>query len=185
VLSPDRDHDIHDMWEMQKASYHAGWFSYFGTDCRRRIFLLQGLQGVLYHVCHMVCGCPPPVFYHDLMVHFSRLPVRALLFQCSICSHGGHQTCYREYYEQHPMVDLPSSFLSLAAESNTQSALNTADDDTSSTTSMLSSMLSSTFDSSMENSPIRTSYQSNLAGHPCASGCGHFCWATNGNGDDM
>ncbi|GLB41391.1 hypothetical protein LshimejAT787_0906060 [Lyophyllum shimeji] len=24
-----------------------------------------------------------------------RLPVRALLFQCSICSHGGHQACYR------------------------------------------------------------------------------------------
>lgn len=20
-----------------------------------------------------------------------------------------------------------------------------------------------------------------LAGHPCAAGCGHYCWATNGN----
>ncbi|KAF9457119.1 hypothetical protein BDZ94DRAFT_1302117 [Collybia nuda] len=113
-----------------------------------------------------------------------RLPVRALLFQCSVCSHGGHQACYRDYYEQRPMVDLPSTFVPSIVE-NTNVPTNAHEEDTSSTTSMLGSTSSLTFDSSIENSPIRIDYPSNLAGHPCAAGCGHFCWATNNSGDDL
>lgn len=83
------------------------------------------------------------------------------------------------------MVDLPSSFAPSTMKSNTNTAMNFPEEDTSSISSALNSTLSSTFGSSMESSPIRTGYQNNLAGHPCATGCGHFCWATNKNGDDI
>ncbi|KAG8968972.1 hypothetical protein FRC03_005238 [Tulasnella sp. 419] len=33
-----------------------------------------------------------------------RLPVIGLHFLCSVCSHGGHQKCYEEYYLRRPMI---------------------------------------------------------------------------------
>ena len=46
--------------------------------------------------------------FTDSIIH-SHLPVRSLLFQCSVCKHGGHHACYRQFYLTHPMVDLPST----------------------------------------------------------------------------
>lgn len=122
---------------------------------------------------------------------FSRLPVRALLFQCSICSHGGHQACYRSYYAQRPMVDLPmssipagSSITSGAPALMKRTGSGSTDEDAVSTTSTFNS---STYESSFEGSPFLTSQQSlqsRLVGCPCAAGCGHFCWASNGVPDE-
>ncbi|KAF8067048.1 hypothetical protein FPV67DRAFT_1497690 [Lyophyllum atratum] len=114
-----------------------------------------------------------------------RLPVRALLFQCSICSHGGHQACYRAFYSQQPMVDLPGSFTHAAdvkaGAARKRSPSGSTDDDMSSTVSTLNSVVESLVETS---SPQRIG-QTRLAGYPCAAGCGHFCWATSVSGEDV
>jgi len=53
-------------------------------------------------------GCRAPT----VKCSICHLPVRSLLFQCSVCNHGGHQACYRKYYMEHPMLELPSASLS-------------------------------------------------------------------------
>jgi len=40
---------------------------------------------------------------------YSHLPVKSMLFQCAVCSHGGHQACYRRFYTEMPSVLLPAS----------------------------------------------------------------------------
>ncbi|KAG2341601.1 hypothetical protein BDR05DRAFT_888115 [Suillus weaverae] len=88
------------------------------------------------------------------------LPVRALLFQCSVCTHGGHQECYRRYHMGRPMVDISTS---LSARG--RSLIRERDDDGEEGEDVTCS----------EGRGERT-----LAGHPCAAGCGHYCWATVG-----
>ncbi|KAJ7046897.1 hypothetical protein C8F04DRAFT_938106 [Mycena alexandri] len=94
-----------------------------------------------------------------------RLPVRTLLFQCSICHHGGHQACYRRYYMEHPMVPIPSALV-LSSESRGRQRSRTADDET-------------TLDGSSQDDYPGTPFQPQVKrlGHPCVSGCGHWCWA--------
>lgn len=87
------------------------------------------------------------------------LPVRTLLFQCSVCTHGGHQECYRRYHMGRPMVDIPTS---LSARG--RSLIRERDDNGEGEEVTCS-----------ESRGERT-----LAGHPCAAGCGHYCWATVG-----
>lgn len=141
----------------------------------------------------------------------SRLPVRTLLFQCSVCHHGGHQACYRQFYLQNEMKDLPSkgihdargrtwlraasgmsgSSLSVLTDSSgvTGATTTTEDDESSSTVSGASTEAASTAPGSAPaNTPGNSAYQSPvtrkqhpLFGHPCAAGCGHFCWAANAN----
>lgn len=82
-----------------------------------------------------------------------RLPVRGLLFQCSVCSHGGHQLCYRRYYLQHPMTELARPLISPA---DTRGRSTNA-----------------------EPQSTREKHTSGLFGHPCATGCGHFCWVSS------
>ncbi|KAG1883918.1 hypothetical protein F4604DRAFT_1648655 [Suillus subluteus] len=88
------------------------------------------------------------------------LPVRTLLFQCSVCTHGGHQECYRRYHMGRPMVDIPTS---LSARG--RSLIRERDDDEEEREEATYS----------EGRGERT-----LAGHLCAAGCGHYCWATVG-----
>ena len=136
---------------------------------------------------------------------FSRLPVRALLFQCSVCNHGGHQSCYRQYYLQQPLIDLPTSFLPQSHNvrgrpSNRNPPANPTDDDAMSTSSVAGSVsdaLSSQSDatsaisfptSTVDTVATQSSARVNtmkLAGHPCAAGCGHYCWAANIYSDDL
>ncbi|KAJ7285734.1 hypothetical protein C8J57DRAFT_1446565 [Mycena rebaudengoi] len=100
-----------------------------------------------------------------------RLPVRALLFQCSICHHGGHQACYRRYYMQHPMVSIPATIPLLAqSESRGRTRDRTADDETP---------LRGASQDTEDAFPVG---QTNKRfGHRCVSGCGHWCWAANDN----
>ncbi|KAG2139627.1 uncharacterized protein EDB93DRAFT_1298463, partial [Suillus bovinus] len=85
------------------------------------------------------------------------LPVRTLLFQCSVCTHGGHQECYRRYHMGRPIVDIPPS---LSARG--RSLLRERDNDGEEGEEVTYS----------EGRGERT-----LAGHLCAAGCGHYCWA--------
>ncbi|KAJ7709805.1 hypothetical protein B0H17DRAFT_238977 [Mycena rosella] len=95
----------------------------------------------------------------------SRLPVRTLLFQCSICSHGGHQACYRRYYMEHPMVPIPSALVFSQSERGRSRGRVPEEE-----------MFA--LGSSRETDPASSQPQRRL-GHPCVSGCGHWCWAAN------
>lgn len=88
------------------------------------------------------------------------LPVRTLLFQCSVCTHGGHQECYRRYHMGRPMVDIPTS-LSPRGRLLIRERNGDGEEGEEVTCS--------------ESRGERT-----LAGHLCAAGCGHYCWATVG-----
>ncbi|KAF8885529.1 hypothetical protein BD779DRAFT_1533641 [Infundibulicybe gibba] len=128
-----------------------------------------------------------------------RLPVRSLLFQCSVCTHGGHQACYQNYYLRRPMVDLPntnalfSNIPDVRGRTRARHDDVPSDDDATSIASTQSSSYTSssytTSDSASGSggetgpgSPQRTSpvgARGKIAGYPCAAGCGHFCWAAN------
>lgn len=87
----------------------------------------------------------------------SHLPVRTLLFQCSVCSHGGHQDCYRRFYMERPMVELPVPLVTRGRQLQREQ------------------------DGENEGEEGRRVSESagerRITGHPCAAGCGHFCWA--------
>ncbi|KAJ7343384.1 hypothetical protein DFH08DRAFT_225357 [Mycena albidolilacea] len=97
-----------------------------------------------------------------------RLPVRSLLFQCSICHHGGHQECYRRYYMEHPMVPIPSTSVFSVSESRGRRRGRAADD--------VTTPVESPHDDSPE-APFQYPQTHKRLGHPCVSGCGHWCWA--------
>ncbi|KAL1761750.1 hypothetical protein FB107DRAFT_200662 [Schizophyllum commune] len=96
-----------------------------------------------------------------------RLPVRGLLFHCALCGHGGHQACYREYYLPRPMVEMPNATL---PESRGRS-LTRPDADAAT-----DGVADAGAPTGVANRNPATTTQA-LAGHPCATGCGHFCWA--------
>ncbi|KAF8212133.1 hypothetical protein K438DRAFT_1806025 [Mycena galopus ATCC 62051] len=96
-----------------------------------------------------------------------RLPVRTLLFQCSICHHGGHQECYRRYYMEHPMLPIPNTSVFSLSESRGRPRSRAADETTP---------VESTRGNSPKIPPQSPQTQKRL-GHPCVSGCGHWCWA--------
>ena len=143
------------------------------------------------HVCGALYGnfllLDLPSSVEPLTQPNSRLPVRALLFQCSICHHGGHQSCYRSHYMCQPMVDLPTpspppkdDFRDQEFPRPALSASSIADDDSESTVSIESSTVEiPPFDSP------KVSRMTRLRGHPCAAGCGHFCWATSRRIDEF
>ncbi|KAH7334546.1 hypothetical protein B0J17DRAFT_770868, partial [Rhizoctonia solani] len=131
-----------------------------------------------------------------------RLPVKGLYFMCSECSHGGHQDCYRSYYLSRPLVNLDGS--STAANSRTNTILE--NDPRSGTPSIQSLGLGSDAEKSFDDAAsVKTektqdtlitdsgnrnsmelpaqetkgSVDWSPRGHPCAAGCGHYCWASN------
>ncbi|KAI9433933.1 hypothetical protein H4582DRAFT_2112706 [Lactarius indigo] len=105
------------------------------------------------------------------------LPVKSMLFHCAICSHGGHQICYRRFYAKMPSVLLPTPLAPSPASplkthhrlarSTSRSNYSEGDD------------INVPPDCSFETSTVTPASSSQLQGHPCAAGCGHFCWVTN------
>jgi WD repeat-containing protein 24 len=137
---------------------------------------LPNLQAVLRQVRYLVSSIGMEQVHTLTFSSHSHLPVRSLLFQCSVCAHGGHQACYRNYYTGRPMVELPR-LIPPATETRGQSVARSspmgreADDDDSSTT---------TSENPLEGYSPAPTQSSKLIGHPCAAGCGHFCWAVSG-----
>ncbi|KIY64047.1 hypothetical protein CYLTODRAFT_359035 [Cylindrobasidium torrendii FP15055 ss-10] len=115
-----------------------------------------------------------------------RLPVRGLLVQCSVCSHGGHQHCYHKFYLNRPMDELPSQFepheddRGRPVTRGSLSALLHQDDLTDEGVGGSARDLHG--DGMLR--PLPTTNTDNLMGHPCAAGCGHFCWAATGARDE-
>jgi len=113
------------------------------------------------------------------------LPVKSMLFQCTICSHGGHQACYRRFYTEMPLALLPASSspvlgspLKLPPRSSgpgpTSRAKDGENDDVT--------------DIVVPDDPFDTSTvppaPRQLMGHACAAGCGHICWVANFREDE-
>lgn len=76
----------------------------------------------------------------------------------------------------HPMLNLPQSTYDArggtSGRRRTQSSLDEG----------LASLASGLTESILpEVRPFPAIPLQTLAGHPCAAGCGHYCWATNGN----
>lgn len=160
----------------------------------KRLSSIEDVIHIAWHAkCHASCVPYGRLFNFIRMLRltdfvlYSRLPVRALLFQCAICHHGGHQACYRQYYLQQPMVDLPTTFLPPSTDSRGRSSIRPApsipEDDSSSMLSMQSSLADT--QSHVTESPVNVNRPGRLAGHPCAAGCGHFCWAANQDTDEV
>lgn len=122
--------------------------------CRKPILLSRARTAT---GAHALCSTCKSAVVKCSICH---LPVRTLLFQCSVCTHGGHQECYRRYHMGRPMVDIPTS-LSARGRSLIRERDDNGEDGDEVTCS--------------EGRGERT-----LAGHPCAAGCGHYCWATVG-----
>ncbi|KAK0480270.1 hypothetical protein IW261DRAFT_1551305 [Armillaria novae-zelandiae] len=150
--------------------------------CRKALALPLGTtdRNTGYWLCS-TCKAPPAI------CNICRLPVRGLLFQCSICSHGGHHVCYQRYYMQRPMEHLPKSVILAAVATEDRRGRSVArsstgtvvDDDSSSTISAVSTVDAQ----ASETTNTLMGKMSHFIGHPCAAGCGHFCWAANGSND--
>ncbi|KAF9020966.1 hypothetical protein BDZ89DRAFT_1201771 [Hymenopellis radicata] len=156
--------------------------------CRKALIVPLGAsERTADYMQHLVCSLIARCLLPTSHLLFSRMPVRGLLFQCSICSHGGHHLCYQRYYMQRPMTELPRKFTPVSFDdrgrSVTRSTANTLplnDDDASSAISGLG------LGDSMTDTqrPLPSGNADNLMGHPCAAGCGHYCWAAIGKRDD-
>ena len=110
-------------------------------QCQFQLLVLFSMQDKLCNVFHLASTCPNYRTVTDTLS--SRLPVRGLFFQCTVCTHGGHQSCYRRYL-QRPMTALPDPLMSPLDARGRSSDLDT-----------------------------------NRFGHPCAAGCGDFCWMSS------
>ncbi|KAF8461963.1 hypothetical protein DFH94DRAFT_52973 [Russula ochroleuca] len=105
------------------------------------------------------------------------LPVKSMLFQCAVCSHGGHQACYRRFYAEIPLALLsapqapsPGSPLKLPPRLyRSASTSRSKDRERDDATDIVAP--DDLFDTSTVTPAPRQ-----LMGHPCAAGCGHFCW---------
>jgi len=114
----------------------------------------------------------------------SHLPVKSMLFHCPVCSHGGHQACYRGFYTEMPLVLLPPPPRSPSPGSPLKlphhpcrSTSRSKDGDYEDVTDI--AVLGDPFDTATVTPAPRQ-----LMGHACAAGCGHFCWIANFREDD-
>ena len=82
------------------------------------------------------------------------------------------------------MVDLQSSFSPLLIDSmewpSTRNHQVNNEGDSSSTISLQNNLVDSVLTESPPQQQQSYNKSTNLAGHPCAAGCGHFCWAASG-----
>ncbi|KAI9462992.1 hypothetical protein HD554DRAFT_2206502 [Boletus coccyginus] len=91
------------------------------------------------------------------------LPVRTLFFRCLVCSHGGHQDCYRRYYMGRPMVELAMPLIPRGRRLQREREGEGEGEG-----------------KVEEGRGREQARERGMAGHPCAAGCGHFCWAAVG-----
>ncbi|KAI0003209.1 hypothetical protein BJV74DRAFT_812265 [Russula compacta] len=109
------------------------------------------------------------------------LPVKSMLFQCAVCSHGGHQACYRRFYAEMPLVHLPApqspssagSSLKFSAPRVCRSTSRSKDRGCDDAIDI------AVPDYAIDASAVVAPSPRQLMGHSCAAGCGHFCWVAN------
>jgi len=178
ICSSASDYRLYVLWEVRKTH-----------PCSARRFHVCNLQIPSSAVLNLVCFSslsiliPPTIDSKHILSH---LPVQSLLFQCAICSHGGHQACYRRFYGEIPLALLPapqapspgSPMKFLPRHYRSASASRSKDRESDDATDIVAP------DDSFDTSTV-TPAPRQLMGHPCAAGCGHFCWVANFREDDM
>ncbi|PCH44052.1 hypothetical protein WOLCODRAFT_76205 [Wolfiporia cocos MD-104 SS10] len=123
------------------------------------------------------------------------LPVRALMFQCPGCMHGGHQECYLKFYLSRPLTELNVS--DTRGRNHIRSAVEhvfthsrgmpgimsnlSADTESDTQSEDGGSMQGESTASGEEatDAELVATMRRMLYAHPCAAGCGHFCWAVS------
>ncbi|KAF8838899.1 hypothetical protein BDN67DRAFT_970862 [Paxillus ammoniavirescens] len=129
--------------------------------CRKAVIAVRPRKELVKGT-HATCASCKEAVVRCAICH---LPVRTLLFQCSVCSHGGHQECYRRYYMEKPMVELPIPLIARGRQlQRDQVSENEAGEG--------------------RGGPLDRPGEKSMAGHLCAAGCGHFCWAAVGRSND-
>ncbi|KAL5487631.1 RTC1 [Sanghuangporus weigelae] len=100
-----------------------------------------------------------------IMCAICHLPVRSTLFVCAVCSHGGHRDCYHRFYMQRPMIELSS-----VTQDNRghRVRIEAASEGGSASSPSLGGGSSLPDQSTIK-----------ISGHPCAAGCGHYCWTAS------
>jgi hypothetical protein len=186
------------------CSIQANHYGYFSFSFKRRsICLVGGAESLSLPSRVVLCARPvdplrrnvrfgTSLFLHPLAIPQmltrittrSHLPVKSMLFQCAVCSHGGHQACYRRFYAEMPLVLLqppprspsPGSPLKLAHRP-CRSTSRSEDKDREEATDIVVP------DDSFDTATVAPAPRQ-LMGHSCAAGCGHFCWVANFREDD-
>lgn len=103
--------------------------------------------------------------------------MRALLFKCAVCMHGGHQSCFQNYYSRKPLVEVTVTQLpSQPPQATPRPSPRGRPSSRSGDTEWLEDV-GPKDDEATGTRIVKSS--SPILGHPCAAGCGHFCWATN------
>jgi WD repeat-containing protein 24 len=95
------------------------------------------------------------------------------MFHCPVCMHGGHQKCYKEYYSARTVEPLPTPArprTPTRTRAGSMSVVGSEGDSTPPGYEVRDGLVSS--------SPQPPSLREQLSGHPCAAGCGHYCWAS-------
>ncbi|CAL1708339.1 unnamed protein product [Somion occarium] len=124
------------------------------------------------------------------------LSVRAMLFKCTVCMHGGHQECYQMYYLRQPMVEIkphqppvpqppapprpPTPSLVHQSKPPTRGrVLSRVADDVSD--DGVSAIVKDGNSDGGGPAGVGGGVGGSMAvlGHPCAAGCGHYCWAAS------
>jgi hypothetical protein len=159
------------MWKVSKA-FSVSHRCFKAGGHQRKLCILSTVSRLFGQVFDLVSNLVDKTlerFANDS--RRSRRPVRTLLFQCSVCSHGGHRECYEQFYMQQPMEEIPSTFmpLELSHTPGKGSPLGGSGSD-----------IDIAFtNSESETSPTHDPWTKKLMGHRCATGCGHFCWVVN------
>lgn len=134
------------------------------------IQLLHWLQTSCHQLCYLVrkLACQKVRNTANLPCNtHSHLPVRSAAFVCAVCTHGGHRDCYYRYYMHRPMDELSMSSLETRGRKNTRTPTLSSSETTE------GSVKSDDRMHMLDKSVIR------ISGHPCATGCGHHCWASS------
>ncbi|KAH8107815.1 hypothetical protein BXZ70DRAFT_912770 [Cristinia sonorae] len=126
-----------------------------------------------------------------------RLPVRSLLFKCPVCMHGGHQACYQTYYSRRPMLPIPkhqapshskptgsftpskSPHMNASSSPGSQPATRERRMSRSGEPGSADDSIDGSIPIEGQSDAAVGSQSESILGHPCAAGCGHFCWAAN------
>lgn len=101
-----------------------------------------------------------------------QLPVRGLLLHCVVCSHGGHQSCYRDFYAALPSLLDPTP--------PPDPPLTARPTPTHRSSGLTGSIPSTSYSDHYPPPPPRI-YEPRSApiGKPCPAGCGHNCFSEN------
>jgi len=102
--------------------------------------------------------------------HGSHLPVRGLWLHCGGCSHGGHHSCYRQFYSTFSFDPVSGSILDSPSPA-TQPTPHLSSGPTAATLAP-----SQTRPEASHSTEFNTGRRK-LHGLPCATGCGHLCFA--------